>query len=147
MFFFFDENIKLNALLSICTLVDLCLPYRLPQLNLYTKTIQLIEDLSMEHEIKIDFNNLKIIDIHFGLGGYYDNDSYNFYMGINEYNSEENDIDEVKRFLSIISKQLHEKIKNNSKNVQNWFDNNYMNYHEAPSPDIFTTIKGFDFKN
>ena len=67
--FFFDENIKLNALLSICTLVDLCLPYRLPQLNLYTKTIQLIEDLKLNDWINkyILWELFLLSEIGFGL--------------------------------------------------------------------------------
>ena len=67
--FFFDKDIKLNALLSICTLVDLCLPQQLPQLNLYTKTIQLIEDLKLNDWINkyILWELFLLSEIGFGL--------------------------------------------------------------------------------
>ena len=45
---FFDNDIKLNTLLSICSLIDLCFPHKLPQLNLYRKTILLMEDLKLK---------------------------------------------------------------------------------------------------
>jgi len=45
---FFDDKIKLNTLLSICSLVYLCFPDKLPQLKLYRKTMQLIKDLKLK---------------------------------------------------------------------------------------------------
>ena len=46
---FFDNEIKLNALLSICSLINLCFPHRLPQINLYRKTILLIKELRLKN--------------------------------------------------------------------------------------------------
>ena len=45
---FFDESIKLNALLSVCSLIDTCIPSDLPQANVYKNTINLIKDLKLK---------------------------------------------------------------------------------------------------
>ena len=42
---YFDNQNKLNALLTICSIIDLSLPKNNPQNNIYKKTINLIENL------------------------------------------------------------------------------------------------------
>ena len=42
---YFDNQNKLNALLTICSIIDLSLPKNNPQINIYKKTINLIENL------------------------------------------------------------------------------------------------------
>ena len=42
---YFDNQNKLNALLAVCSIIDLSLPKNNPQINIYKKTINLIENL------------------------------------------------------------------------------------------------------
>ena len=108
--------------------------------------IKLIEDLSIAHELCIDFNNLIISDIDFGIGEYYDNNSNNFYMELNDNSIEGYDMVEVRKFFTIISDQLCEKINNNSSGIQNWFDSDYMNDPEGiEDSEIFSTYERYIF--
>ena len=50
---FFDENIKLNTLLTVCSLIDLCFPKKLPLLKVYQQTIKTIDNLVSENWLKI----------------------------------------------------------------------------------------------
>ena len=42
---YFDDQNRLNALLTVCSIIDLSLPKNNPQATIYNKTIDLIEDL------------------------------------------------------------------------------------------------------
>ena len=42
---YFDNKNKLNTLLTICSIIDLSLPKNNPQIKIYNKTIDLMEDL------------------------------------------------------------------------------------------------------
>ena len=42
---YFDNQNKLNTLLTICSIIDLSLPKNNPQIKIYNKTIDLMEDL------------------------------------------------------------------------------------------------------
>ena len=49
---YFDDQRKLSALLSICSLIELTLPKSEPQVNIYNKTVYLIENLLNKNFIK-----------------------------------------------------------------------------------------------
>ena len=49
---FFDNINKLNTLLCICTLLDISLPRKLPQINLYKRTVKIIESLVLKSWLK-----------------------------------------------------------------------------------------------
>ena len=49
---YFDNQNKLNALLTICSIIDLTLPKNHPQINIYNKTNDLIESLLSKDWVK-----------------------------------------------------------------------------------------------
>ena len=66
---YFDNQNKLNALLTICSIIDLSLPKNNPQINIYKKTINLIENLlSNEWTVKYIFWELFLLsELGYGL--------------------------------------------------------------------------------
>ena len=66
---YFDNQNKLNALLAVCSIIDLSLPKNNPQINIYKKTINLIENLlSKEWTVKYIFWELFLLsELGYGL--------------------------------------------------------------------------------
>ena len=66
---YFDNQNKLNALLTICSIIDLSLPKNNPQINIYKKTINLIENLlSKDWAVKYIFWELFLLsELGYGL--------------------------------------------------------------------------------
>ena len=66
---YFDNQNKLNALLAVCSIIDLSLPKNNPQINIYKKTINLIENLlSKEWAVKYIFWELFLLsELGYGL--------------------------------------------------------------------------------
>ena len=66
---YFDNQNKLNALLTICSIIDLSLPKNNPQINIYKKTINLIENLlSKRWAVKYIFWELFLLsELGYGL--------------------------------------------------------------------------------
>ena len=66
---YFDNENKLNALLTVCSIIDLSLPKNNPQAKIYNKTIDLIENLlSREWVIKYIFWELFLLsELGYGL--------------------------------------------------------------------------------
>ena len=66
---YFDNQNKLNALLAVCSIIDLSLPKNNPQINIYKKTINLIENLlSREWVAKYIFWELFLLsELGYGL--------------------------------------------------------------------------------
>ena len=65
----FNENIKLNTLLTICSLINLCLPNRLSQEKIYKNTVDLLDNLILKDWIKkyIFWELLILSEIGYGL--------------------------------------------------------------------------------
>ena len=57
----FNENIKLNTLLTICSLINLCLPNRLSQEKIYKNTVDLLDNLILKDWIKRSHQSCKSI--------------------------------------------------------------------------------------
>ena len=66
---YFDDQNRLNALLAVCSIIDLSLPRNNPQVNIYNKTVDLIENLlSDEWTIKYIFWELFLLsELGYGL--------------------------------------------------------------------------------
>ena len=66
---YFDDQNRLNALLAVCSIIDLSLPRNNPQVNIYNKTVDLIENLlSDEWTIKYIFWELFLLsEVGYGL--------------------------------------------------------------------------------
>ena len=66
---YFDNQNKLNALLTVCSIIDLSLPKNNPQIKIYNKTIDLIENLlSREWVVKYIFWELFLLsELGYGL--------------------------------------------------------------------------------
>ena len=66
---YFDDQNRLNALLSVCSIIDLSLPKNNPQFVIYNKTIDLIENLSSdEWTVKYIFWELFLLsELGYGL--------------------------------------------------------------------------------
>ena len=66
---YFDNQNKLNALLAVCSIIDLSLPKNNPQINIYKKTINLIENLlSKDWAVKYIFWELFLLsELGYGL--------------------------------------------------------------------------------
>ena len=66
---YFDDQNKLNALLTVCSIIDLSLPRNNPQVVIYNKTVDLIENLlSDEWIIKYIFWELFLLsELGYGL--------------------------------------------------------------------------------
>ena len=66
---YFDNQNKLNTLLTICSIIDLSLPKNNPQINIYNKTIDLIENLlSKDCAVKYIFWELFLLsELGYGL--------------------------------------------------------------------------------
>ena len=66
---YFDNQNKLNTLLTICSIIDLILPKNNPQIKIYNKTIDLIENLlSKDWAVKYIFWELFLLsELGYGL--------------------------------------------------------------------------------
>jgi len=66
---YFDNKNKLNTLLTICSIIDLSLPKNNPQIKIYNKTIDLIENLlSKDWVVKYIFWELFLLsELGYGL--------------------------------------------------------------------------------
>ena len=66
---YFDDRNRLNALLAICSIIDLSLPKNNPQATIYNKTVDLIENLfSDEWTVKYIFWELFLLsELGYGL--------------------------------------------------------------------------------
>mgnify|MGYP000359617028 FL=1 len=66
---YFDNKNKLNTLLTICSIIDLSLPKNNPQINIYNKTTDLIENLlSKDWAVKYIFWELFLLsELGYGL--------------------------------------------------------------------------------
>mgnify|MGYP000035242058 FL=1 len=66
---YFDNQNKLNTLLTICSIIDLSLPKNNPQIKIYNKTIDLIENLlSKDWAVKYIFWELFLLsELGYGL--------------------------------------------------------------------------------
>ena len=66
---YFDNQNKLNTLLTICSIIDLSLPKNNPQIKIYNKTIDLIENLlSKDWVVKYIFWELFLLsELGYGL--------------------------------------------------------------------------------
>ena len=66
---YFDNKNKLSTILTICSIIDLSLPKNNPQINIYKKTINLIENLlSKEWAVKYIFWELFLLsELGYGL--------------------------------------------------------------------------------
>ena len=66
---YFDNKNKLNTLLTICSIIDLSLPKNNPQIKIYNKTIDLIENLlSKDWAVKYIFWELFLLsELGYGL--------------------------------------------------------------------------------
>ena len=66
---YFDNQNKLNTLLTICSIIDLSLPKNNPQIKIYNKTINLMEDLlSKDWAVKYIFWELFLLsELGYGL--------------------------------------------------------------------------------
>ena len=66
---YFDDQNKLNALLTVCSIIDLSLPRNNPYVVIYNKTVDLIEDLlSDEWVIKYIYWELFLLsELGYGL--------------------------------------------------------------------------------
>ena len=66
---YFDNQNKLNTLLTICSIIDLSLPKNNPQIKIYNKTIDLIENLlSKDCAVKYIFWELFLLsELGYGL--------------------------------------------------------------------------------
>ena len=66
---YFDDRNRLNALLAICSIIDLSLPRNNPQITIYNKTVDLIENLfSDEWTVKYIFWELFLLsELGYGL--------------------------------------------------------------------------------
>ena len=49
---YFDDQKKLNTILTICSIIELSLPKNNPQINIYKRTINLIKNLNSDHWIE-----------------------------------------------------------------------------------------------